>query len=186
MGARAAQPERESPAPLPARTPPRRAHPVRAPAHRSARQSPARAIQMSREVDQKAPKQPMKQSTLLLRVVSHPDAGNCESAPVKEVFEGGTSWEGMVEFFDLVGHPTANRAYAWSYRDGDQTKSITVLQLAPVDSPQSVVKVAIASKARQLNPPPEKTSTNSDGGLSYDCATSVQGRFGAGTRPVLG
>ncbi len=71
-----------------------------------------------------------------------------ESVPVKEVFEGETAWEGTVEVFDLVGHPKANRAYAWSYRDGDETKSIAVLHLAPVDSPQAAVKVAIASKAR--------------------------------------
>ncbi len=72
-----------------------------------------------------------------------------ESVPVKVVFEGDTAWEGTVEVFDLVGHPKANRAYAWSYRDGDETKSITVLQIPPVDSPQSAVKVAIASKARK-------------------------------------
>jgi len=71
-----------------------------------------------------------------------------ESVPVKEVFENETAWEGTVEVFDLVGHPKANRAYACSYRDGDETKSITVLQIAPVDSPESAVKVAIASKAR--------------------------------------
>ncbi|SRR6266852_5276687 len=70
-----------------------------------------------------------------------------ESVPVKEVFEGETAWEGTVEVFDLVGHPKTNRAYAWSYRDGDETKSIAVLQIPPVDSPQSAVKVAIASKA---------------------------------------
>ena len=71
-----------------------------------------------------------------------------ESVPVKEVFDGETAWEGTVEVFDLVGHPKASRAYAWSYRDGEETKSIVVLQIAPVDSPQSAVKVAIASKAR--------------------------------------
>jgi hypothetical protein len=70
------------------------------------------------------------------------------SVQVKEVFEQETAWEGTVEVFDLVGHPKANRAYAWSYRDGDETKSITVLHLAPVNSPQMAVKVAIASKAR--------------------------------------
>ena len=72
-----------------------------------------------------------------------------ESVPVKEVFEGETAWEGTVEVFDLVGHLKTNRAYAWSYRDGDETKSIAVLQIPPVDSPQSAVKVAIASKARK-------------------------------------
>ncbi len=71
-----------------------------------------------------------------------------ESVPVKEVFEGETALEGTVEVFDLVGHPKAKRAYAWSYRDGDQTKSITVLQIAPVNSAEAAVRVAIASKAR--------------------------------------
>ena len=72
-----------------------------------------------------------------------------ESVPVKEVFENQIAWEGTVEVFDLVGHEKAKRAYAWSYRDGDQNKSIAVLEIPPVDSPQSAVKVAIASKARK-------------------------------------
>ena len=72
-----------------------------------------------------------------------------ESVPVKEVFEGQTAWEGIVEVFHLVGHPKAKRAYAWTYRDGDHNKTITVLEMPPVDSPQNAVKVAMASKARQ-------------------------------------
>ena len=71
-----------------------------------------------------------------------------ESIPVKEVFEGQTAWEGTVEVFDLVGHPTAKRAYAWRHRDDDRNKTVAVLQIPPVDSPQSAVKVAIASEAR--------------------------------------
>jgi hypothetical protein len=72
-----------------------------------------------------------------------------ESVPVKEVFEGQTAWQGTVEVFDLIGHQKAKRAYAWTYRDGDQNKPVAVLELPPVDSPQSAVKVAIAAKARQ-------------------------------------
>jgi hypothetical protein len=71
-----------------------------------------------------------------------------ESLPVKEVFEGQTAWEGVVEVFDLVGHPKAKRAYAWKHSDGDENKTVAVLQIPSVDSPQSAVKVAIASKAR--------------------------------------
>ena len=71
-----------------------------------------------------------------------------ESIPVKEVFEGQTAWEGTVEVFDLVGHPKAKRAYAWRHRDDDRNKTVAVLQIPPVDSPQSAVKAAIASKAR--------------------------------------
>ncbi len=72
-----------------------------------------------------------------------------ESVPVKEVLDGETAWDGTVEVFDLVGHPKANRAYAWSYRDGEETKSIAVLRIPPVDSPQMAVKVAIAAKAKK-------------------------------------
>ncbi len=71
-----------------------------------------------------------------------------ESVPVKEVFEGQTAWEGTVEVFDLVGHPKAKRAYAWSHRDADQNTTVAVLEIPPVDSPQSAVKVAIASKGK--------------------------------------
>jgi predicted nucleotidyltransferase component of viral defense system len=71
-----------------------------------------------------------------------------ESVAVKEVFEGQTAWETKVEVFDLVGHRQAKRAYAWSYRDANQNKTFAVLEIPPVDSPESAVKVAIASKAR--------------------------------------
>jgi hypothetical protein len=53
-------------------------------------------------------------------------------------------------FCKSIGHPKAKRAYAWTYREGDQNKTIAVLEIPPVDSPESAVKVAIASKARKL------------------------------------
>ena len=71
-----------------------------------------------------------------------------ESVPVKEVFEDQTTWEGTVEVFDLIGHLQAKRAYAWSYRDGNQNKTFAVLEIPPVDSPEIAVKVAMTSKAR--------------------------------------
>jgi hypothetical protein len=72
-----------------------------------------------------------------------------ESVPVHEVFQGQTAWRGTVEVFDLFGHERAKRAYAWQYEDGDETKSVAVLEIPPIDSPESAVKVAIAAKARQ-------------------------------------
>jgi hypothetical protein len=63
--------------------------------------------------------------------------------------EGKTAWQGTVEVFDLIGHPKAERAYAWSHNDGDQIKTTAVLEIPPVDSPQSAVKAATAAKARQ-------------------------------------
>ena len=37
-----------------------------------------------------------------------------QSVPVRETFERQTAWQGEVYIFDLAGHPTATRAYAWS------------------------------------------------------------------------
>src|SRR6266566_4623738 len=76
------------------------------------------------------------------------DSQHVASEQVYESFEGRTAWQGTVEVFDLIGHPKAKRAYAWTYQDHDQNKTVTVLHIPPVDSPQSAVKVAIAARAR--------------------------------------
>lgn len=78
----------------------------------------------------------------------------CESTyertePVHEVFQGRTAWDGIVRVFTLIEHPKAECCYAWSYREGDETKSVAVLKIPPVESASSAVKVAIAAKGRQ-------------------------------------
>ncbi len=79
------------------------------------------------------------------------DSVHVESVPVHEVFRGKTAWKGVVEVFDLKGHPKAKRAYAWSHRDGrhgQDERFVAVLEIPPVDSPQTAVKVAIAAEAK--------------------------------------
>ena len=79
------------------------------------------------------------------------DSKHIESVPVQEVFQGNTIWQGVVEVFSLRGHPKAKRAYAWSHLDGkndDNEKFVTVLELPPVKSAETAVKVAIASEVR--------------------------------------
>ena len=74
-----------------------------------------------------------------------------ESVTVHEVFRGQTAWMGDVQVFTLSGHPKAKKAYAWSHADGkDDTgeRFVTVLEIPPVDSPQTAVKVAIAAEMR--------------------------------------
>ena len=88
-----------------------------------------------------------------IRVTHGCESLHVESVLVKEVFDGQTAWEGTVEVFDLVGHLKAKRAYAWSYRGGDETKSVAVLEIPPVDSPQSAVRVALAAMEHQRRPP---------------------------------
>jgi hypothetical protein len=66
-----------------------------------------------------------------------------------ELFQGRTAWQETVEVFDLIGHPKAKRAYAWQYEEGRETKTIIALEIPPVDSAQTAVKVAIAATARK-------------------------------------
>jgi hypothetical protein len=74
-----------------------------------------------------------------------------QSVPVKEVFQGKTIWEGIVEVFDLHGHPKANTAYAWTHDTDDPEKprrSVTVLHVPPAISPETAVRLAIAQELR--------------------------------------
>ena len=76
-----------------------------------------------------------------------------ESVPVKEVFQKKTVWEGVVEVFDIEGHPTAKRCYAWSHKvdDSKQRKFFAVLHQGPVKSAQDAVRTAIVSESCRLN-----------------------------------
>src|SRR5437763_6309950 len=71
-----------------------------------------------------------------------------QSVPIRETFEGKTVWEGVVHVFDLAGHPTATRAYAWSSPIEGSTKRrfFAVLHQPPVDSPQAAVRAAIVAE----------------------------------------
>jgi hypothetical protein len=73
-------------------------------------------------------------------------ARHIESSIVVEGWRNAVVWEGVVEAFELKGHPKAKRAYGWLAPEGEFT---TVLEIPPVDSAQTAVKVAIAAKARQ-------------------------------------
>lgn len=68
-----------------------------------------------------------------------------ESVPVKEIFEGETVWEGVVQVFDLVDHPKAKRCYAWSHElEGSKKKRFfAVLHIPPIDSPEKAVMASI-------------------------------------------
>ena len=75
------------------------------------------------------------------------DALHSASVPVHEVFQGQTAWEGVVEVFDLIGHPKAKRCYAWTY--GEPEEFITVLEIPPVVDAQSAVKVGVAHQIKK-------------------------------------
>lgn len=74
-----------------------------------------------------------------------------ESVPVQETFQGNTVWEGEVQVFDIKGHPTATRCYAWSYITDEKSgkrKFFAVLHQGPVDSPLNAVRAAIVAETR--------------------------------------
>ena len=77
-----------------------------------------------------------------------------ESVPVKEAYQGKTVWEGIVEVFDLRGHPAASRVYAWAHATDNPKhpkRHVTVLHIPPVVSPETAVKAAIVQQYREIN-----------------------------------
>lgn len=77
------------------------------------------------------------------------ESTHVESVPIKETFQGKTVWEGVVEVFDLHGHSTSKRAYAWSHQtDGAMTRHVAVLHHGPVVSPHTAVRAAIIQEYR--------------------------------------
>lgn len=57
----------------------------------------------------------------LIRPLHVAEATHVESVALKGTFKGQTIW-GIVEVFDLVGHPTSHRAYAWADESDDLSK----------------------------------------------------------------
>lgn len=83
------------------------------------------------------------------------EATHVESVPVKETFQGKTAWDGIVEVFELHGHPKANRVYAWAHDTDDPEnprRHVTVLHSHPVTSAVLAVRAAIVQEFRDLEP----------------------------------
>jgi hypothetical protein len=86
------------------------------------------------------------------------EAHHVESVSVKETFQGETVWEGIVEIFEIRGHPKAPKVYAWSYETDDPQKPrrhVAVLHIAPVTSAAAAVRAAIVQEFRSLEPTEE-------------------------------
>jgi hypothetical protein len=82
------------------------------------------------------------------------EATHVESVPVKETFQGQTVWDGVVEVFQLIGHPKAIKAYAWAHETDDPKnpkRHVAVLHIPPVISPETAVRAAIIQEHRGIN-----------------------------------
>lgn len=83
------------------------------------------------------------------------DSSWIRSVHIREDHEGKLVWDGDVEVFELIGHPTAKLCYAWSHTIDGSTKRkyIAVLHQLPVDSPQAAVRAAIIQEYREKQAP---------------------------------
>ncbi len=94
----------------------------------------------------------------LQRVIRHlhgVESTHLESVPVKEMYRGQTVWDGVVEVFELIGHPTAHRLYAWVHDTDDPRqprRHVTVLHSHPIQSARDAVRAAIVQEYRSLEP----------------------------------
>ena len=68
---------------------------------------------------------------------------------VRENVETMPAWNGLVSIFELTGHPTASRAYAWSYETGGGAARCyrAILRQGPIDSPRAAVRSTLRSGA---------------------------------------
>jgi hypothetical protein len=91
----------------------------------------------------------------VIRKLHGVESKHLESVPVKETFQGRTVWEGVVEVFDLIGHPSATRLYAWSHQTDDPKhprRHVTVLHADPITSPLLAVRAVIVQEFRSNAP----------------------------------
>jgi hypothetical protein len=72
----------------------------------------------------------------------------CDSAWVESVRVQEPFWTGDVQVFRLIGHPTAERCYAWSQVAGRESHIHAVLHGATVDSAAQAVRATIVARER--------------------------------------
>jgi hypothetical protein len=70
------------------------------------------------------------------------------SVRVSESFDCKSVWEGVVHIFELKGHPTASRAYAWSspIEGSTERQFFAVLNIPPITSPVEAVRASVKRK----------------------------------------
>jgi hypothetical protein len=66
---------------------------------------------------------------------------------VRELQEGIVAWQGRVEKFLLIDHPTAVQCYAWGEENesGSVVEAVSILRVPPVTSSLTAVRAALAA-----------------------------------------
>jgi hypothetical protein len=78
-----------------------------------------------------------------------------ESVPVHETWQGKTIWDGIVEVFDLHGHPKTDTVYAWLHETGKPDtppQHVTVLHIKPALTPLTAVRAFIMQEIQNASP----------------------------------
>jgi hypothetical protein len=71
-------------------------------------------------------------------------AEHVSSVRVVEMAGFRKTWQGVVEVFELTGHPDARNCYAWRCGTSAEAKYVAILDIPPVNSAQAAVRLAIA------------------------------------------
>jgi hypothetical protein len=78
------------------------------------------------------------------------DLYDCEAIYLEtvrvDVSKNNTKWLGNVEVFRLCGHPQTARGYAWACDKLKPGDIVALLQLPPVTSPRTAVRVVLAKR----------------------------------------
>ena len=69
------------------------------------------------------------------------DARYVITIPANHLPSNQSGWDGRIAVFELIGHPSAERCYAWTVRKGHRNEFVTFLLLPPVDSPRAAVEM---------------------------------------------
>jgi hypothetical protein len=80
------------------------------------------------------------------------EAKHIETVPVREQFKGKMVWDGVVEVFEIIGHPKARRLYAWAHESDNPKhprRHVTVLHIHPITSAVLAVRAAVAREFRE-------------------------------------
>ena len=84
-----------------------------------------------------------------LQVMNGVKAVHVASTPIREIWEDKSVWEGVVETFDITGHEKAKRCYCWVFPWGNQDQYVTVLEIPPVESALTAVRVGIVADGKK-------------------------------------
>ena len=94
---------------------------------------------------------PVEELREVIRRLHGVESTHVASIPVKETFQGRTVWDGVVEVFELIGHSSATKLYAWSHATEDPEsprRTVTILHGHPITSPLLAVRAAILQELR--------------------------------------